>query len=95
MIYCYTLTGQEMCTFKDENVLRKPMGIALDKNNNIYVAGLGTNNVVVLSADGTNCKQILTKGDGLNRPWSLRINIGRNGLLVCNLNGPAFLFSLH
>jgi DNA-binding beta-propeller fold protein YncE len=95
MIYCYTLTGQEMCTFKDENVLRKPMGIALDKNNNIYVAGLGTNNVVVLSADGKNCKQILTKGDGLNRPWSLRINIGRNGLLVCNLNGPAFLFSLH
>jgi sugar lactone lactonase YvrE len=74
-IYCYTLTGQEMWTFKDENVLRKPMGIALDKNNNIYVAGMGSNNVVVLSADGKNCKQILTKSDGLNKPWSLRINI--------------------
>jgi hypothetical protein len=35
-----------MWTFKDENVLRKPMGIALDKNNNIYVAGMGSNNVV-------------------------------------------------
>jgi outer membrane protein assembly factor BamB len=29
-IYCYTLTGQEIWTFKDENVLRTPMGIALD-----------------------------------------------------------------
>jgi DNA-binding beta-propeller fold protein YncE len=117
------------------------MGIALDKNNNIYVAGMGSNNVVVLSADGKNvlvlqsvhlmvssrndmcaefapgiltrsinlplgskyvvlsadgknCKQILTKSDGLNKPWSLRINIDRNELLVCNLNGPAFLFIL-
>jgi DNA-binding beta-propeller fold protein YncE len=54
------------------------MGIALDKNNNIYVAGMGSNNVVVLSADGKNCKQILTKSDGLSKPWSLRINIDRN-----------------
>jgi sugar lactone lactonase YvrE len=31
------------------------MGIALDKNRNVYVAGKGTNNVVVLSPDGINC----------------------------------------
>jgi outer membrane protein assembly factor BamB len=30
-IYCYTLTGQWIWTFKNENVLRKPVGIALDK----------------------------------------------------------------
>jgi hypothetical protein len=94
-IYCYTLTGQEIWTFKDENVLRTPMGIALDKCRNVYVAGKGTNNVVVLSPDGKNCKQILTQSDGLNRPSLLRINIGRNELLVCNESGPAFLFSLH
>ena len=94
-IYCYTLTGQEIWTFKDENVLRKPVGIALDKNRNVYVAGKGTNNVVVLSPDGKNCRQILTKSDGMNNPISLRINIDRNELLVCNLHGPAFLFSLH
>ena len=94
-IYCYTLTRQEIWTFKDENVLRTPVGIALDKNRNIYVAGKGTNNVVVLSADGKNCKQILTKRDGLDEPCSLRINIDRNELLVCNVRGPAFMFSLH
>jgi hypothetical protein len=43
------------------------MGIALDKNRNVYVAGKRTNNVVVLSPDGKNCKQILTKSDGLNK----------------------------
>ena len=93
-IYCYTLTGQEIWTFKDENVLRQPEGIALDKNRNIYVAGNGTNNVVVLSPDGKNCRQILTESDGLERPCSLRINIDRNELLVCNMTGPAFVFPL-
>ena len=76
------------------NVLRKPAGIALDQNSNVFVAGNGTNNVVVLSPDGKNCRQILTKDDGLNEPCSLRINIDRSELLVCNKNGPAFLFSL-
>ena len=94
-IYCYTLTGQHTWAFKDENVIREPMGIALDKQRNVYVAGKGTNNVVVLSPDGKNCKQILAKSDGLNKPISLRINIDRRELLVCNENGFAFLFSLH
>jgi outer membrane protein assembly factor BamB len=94
-IYCYTLTGQRIWTFKDKNVIRQPIGIALDKNRNVYVAGYETNNVIVLSPDGKSCRQILTKSDGLNRPYSLRINIDHSELLVCNVRGPAFLFSLH
>ena len=84
-----------MWNFRDQNVLRKPKGIALDKNRNVYVAGKGTNNVVVLSPDGKNYREILTQSDGLNNPYSLRINLDRNELLVCNENGSAFLFSLH
>ena len=94
-IYCYTSTGKEMWTFNTEHVLRKPVGIALDKNRNVYVAGYETNNVIVVSPDGKNCRKILTKLDGLNKPYSLRINIDRSELLVCNKNGPAFLFSIH
>jgi outer membrane protein assembly factor BamB len=41
-IYCYTLTGQQIWAFKDENVIREPMGIALDKNRNVYVNLLRT-----------------------------------------------------
>jgi hypothetical protein len=93
-IYCYTLTGQQIWTFKDQNVLREPRGIGLDKNRNVYVAGKGTNNVVVLSPDGKYCKQILTKSDGLDEPYSLRINFDHNELLVCNYRGPAFVSSL-
>jgi sugar lactone lactonase YvrE len=40
-------------------------GIAFDKNKNLYVAGRSTNNVVVLSPDGSNCREILTQSDGL------------------------------
>jgi outer membrane protein assembly factor BamB len=94
-IYCYTLTGQDIWTFKDENVIRSPRGIALDKHRNVYVAGYETNNVVVLSPDGKICREILTQSDGLDKPWSLRINIDRNEFLVCNESGQAFLFSLH
>ena len=94
-IYCYTLTGQQMWAFKDENVLRAPIGIALDKNRNVYVAGRETNNVVVLSPDGENSREIVSNSEGLNKPYSLRINIDRSELLVCNLRGPAFVFSLH
>ena len=94
-IYCYTLTGQQIWAFNDANVIRGPRGIALDKYRNVYVAGRETNNVIVLSPDGKNCRQILTQGDGLNKSHSLRINIEQNELLVCNLVGPAFLFSLH
>jgi sugar lactone lactonase YvrE len=71
------------------------VGIALDKNRNVYVAGKGTNNVVVVSPGGKNCREILTQRDGLKKPYSLRINIDRSELLVCNKNGPAFVFSLH
>jgi sugar lactone lactonase YvrE len=39
------------------------MGIALDTIRNIYVAGKGTNNVVVVSPDGKNYRQILTQSD--------------------------------
>ena len=93
-IYCYSLTGQTIWDFRDRSVLRKAKGIALDKNSNVFVAGMETNNVVVLSSDGKNCRQILSKSDGLHEPYSLRINIDRGELLVCNTNGQAFLFSL-
>jgi hypothetical protein len=71
------------------------VGIALDKNRSVYVAGKGTNNVVVVSPGGKNCRENLTQRDGLNKSYSLRINIDRNEFLVCNKNGPAFVFSLH
>jgi sugar lactone lactonase YvrE len=56
--------GQNSWTFKEDNVLRKPAGIALDQNSNVFVAGNGTNNVVVLSPDGKNCREILTQRNG-------------------------------
>jgi PHD/YefM family antitoxin component YafN of YafNO toxin-antitoxin module len=42
------------------------VGIALDKNRNVYVTGNGTNNVIVVSPDDKNCRQILTQSDGLD-----------------------------
>jgi hypothetical protein len=41
-IYCYSLTGQTIWDFRDRSVLRKGKGIALDKNSNVFVAGMET-----------------------------------------------------
>jgi DNA-binding beta-propeller fold protein YncE len=78
-----------MWTFNTEHVLRKPAGIALDKHRNVYVAGYETNNIVVLSPDGSNGREIVTNSDGLSGPCSLRFNIDHSELLVCNKRGPA------
>jgi hypothetical protein len=65
MVLVMTFTNKtsslEMWTFNTEHVLRKPAGIALDKHRNVYVAGYETNNVIVVSPDGKNCRHILTK----------------------------------
>jgi sugar lactone lactonase YvrE len=67
-------TAYKYCREKrNAGPLKLPKGIALDQNKNVYVSGYKTNNVVILSPDGTNCRQILTKSDGLNGPFSLRI----------------------
>jgi hypothetical protein len=47
------------------------VGIALDKHRNVYVAGYETNNIVVLSPDGSNGRENVTKSDGLSGPSSL------------------------
>jgi hypothetical protein len=50
------MNGKVQWEFHNENVLDSPIGITTDKNNNIYVVGGGSYNVVVISRDGQNYK---------------------------------------
>jgi hypothetical protein len=86
---------------KLHQVRKKNQNIAIPNNfyfsYNVHNFNINTTigNVVVVSPGGKNCSEILAQRDGLNKPYSLRINIDRNELLVCNKNGPAFVFCLH
>ena len=47
-VTCYTINGEKIWKFKDESVLRRPVGVAVDNNCNIYVTSYYYNKVIVL-----------------------------------------------
>ncbi|CAC5392937.1 unnamed protein product [Mytilus coruscus] len=70
-VTCYDEHGKLQWTFKNENVLTTAHGISVDNDGNVYVVGQTSTNVVVLSADGQQHKEILTASDGLTDPCSI------------------------
>lgn len=64
-VICYVIRGSEQWSFKDESVLKGPMGISVDNDGNVYVVGKSSRNVVAISADGQQYKEILTANDDL------------------------------
>ncbi|XP_071145095.1 uncharacterized protein [Mytilus edulis] len=93
-ITCCDMEGKSIWTFKDDTVIRNPSGITVDGNGNVYVSNQGLNNVIVISADGTRSKQLLSESDGLKKPKAIQYDRKRNRLLVANLKEKAFLFDI-
>jgi hypothetical protein len=50
-VTCCDLHGTTLWEFKDERVLKCPLGISVDNDGNMYVAGRDSINVVVISPD--------------------------------------------
>lgn len=92
-VTCYDEQGTIQWRFMNESILKSPHGITVDNIGNIYVAGNQSNNVVVISADGQQHKEILHAGDGLFHPYSLDYNRSKNRLLVSHAQKKAFIFT--
>ncbi|VDI11717.1 Hypothetical predicted protein [Mytilus galloprovincialis] len=90
-VTCYEIGGKIIWSFKDAKI-RQPRSICLDSNSNVYVAGSGSNNVVVISPDGLHSKQLLGPDDGIHSPHAIHYDKSSKRLLVANINGPAFLY---
>ncbi|XP_063411405.1 uncharacterized protein LOC134694330 [Mytilus trossulus] len=90
-VVCYDFNGQVQWIYSD-SLFRKPCGITLDSNSNIYVAGFDSNNIVVISPDGKQAKQLIGASDGLLNPRAIHFDKTKNLLLVANSNKAAFLF---
>jgi hypothetical protein len=52
----------------DTSVLKTPCSIAVDEYGNVYVVGTDSVNVIVISPDGKEHRQLLSKADRLERP---------------------------
>lgn len=83
-VICYDINGSVLWQFKDETVLQNPSGISVDNKCNVFVAGLQSNNVVVLSPNGKLFKQFPLAGDGISNPRAISFNKEKTVLLVCS-----------
>jgi hypothetical protein len=93
-VTCCDLQGTTQWEFKDERVLRCPLGISVDNNGNVYVVGRDSINVMVISPDGHRHRQLLSSKDGLVLPKMLDYERSTNRLLVVNQSDTAFLFDV-
>ncbi|XP_033730073.1 tripartite motif-containing protein 2-like [Pecten maximus] len=55
-------------------VVSRPVGIDVDREGHIYVCGHRSHNVVQMSGDGTQVRELLTSSDGIKYPWAISIN---------------------
>ncbi|XP_063400145.1 uncharacterized protein LOC134684768 [Mytilus trossulus] len=93
-VTCYNLQGEIQWTFKNEDVLKNPLGIDVDSNDNVYVAGIHSNNVVVISNDGQIYRELLKRGIDFLYPIALRYYGHKKQLLVANIHDEARLVDL-
>ncbi|VDI82375.1 Hypothetical predicted protein, partial [Mytilus galloprovincialis] len=92
-IICYTVTGQKIWTYKDDNILHGIRGVTVDSYSNVYMVSQFNNSVVVLSPDGKDVRQLLEK-NGIKSPHAIYFDKRRNILLVTNSSGTAFLYNI-
>ena len=93
-VTCCDLHGTTQWEFNDERVLRCPLGISVDNDENVYVVGLYSENVVVISPDGQRHRQLLSDKDGLVNPRLLDFDKSTNTLLVVSHKITDFLFDV-
>ncbi|CAC5385993.1 unnamed protein product [Mytilus coruscus] len=70
-VTCYELQGKLQWTFCKESILKDPRGIDVDNYGYVYVMGVKSYNVVVISPDGQQHREMLAKSDGISQPLSL------------------------
>ncbi|XP_069121859.1 LOW QUALITY PROTEIN: probable E3 ubiquitin-protein ligase MID2 [Argopecten irradians] len=61
-----------------------PYGVDVDGEGNVYVCGYGSDNVVQMSGDETNVREVLTTADGMHSPRA--ISVCGDKIVVTNIS---------
>ncbi|KAK3607043.1 hypothetical protein CHS0354_015354 [Potamilus streckersoni] len=80
-LLCFHIDGEKQFTYSPDN-LRNPIGISLDRDDNIYVLGSQSQNIHQLSPDGS-VLQVITNGIPRG-PWACYIDNRRNLFFFTN-----------
>lgn len=57
-VSCCLYSGEPVWEFKNETVLKNPRGITVDNKGNVFVVGMDSGNILVISSDGKQYQQI-------------------------------------
>ncbi|CAG2205936.1 unnamed protein product [Mytilus edulis] len=85
-VYCCSSNGEEIWSFKDKSLLFSE-GIAVDPDQNVFVVGFKSNNLLMLQDDGKVSKTLLTEADGIQNPTRVFYNKEKSLLLDIILIG--------
>ncbi|XP_071172324.1 E3 ubiquitin-protein ligase TRIM45-like [Mytilus edulis] len=93
LVHCCSMTGEDIWTFTDQ-ALVDARGISADVDQNVFIVDTSSNNLMMIQHDGKVSKTLLTESDGLDKPVPVHYNRDKKLLLVCNVKGDAFLYSV-
>lgn len=85
-IQCFGRDGIEVFTFTHP-LMKGPVGISVDYENNIYVTSFISNNVHQLTPDGQLNRILLNKDDGIKEPRAICLQKYNNRFVVCDSTG--------
>ncbi|XP_033731028.1 uncharacterized protein LOC117320572 [Pecten maximus] len=78
----YRLSDGKLTSISKVGMLRTASGVDVDSDGNVYVCGWTSNNVVQMSGDGTNVRELLTSSNGVDKPRA--ISLCGNKFVVTN-----------
>ena len=93
-VVCCDINGTILWTFTDKSVLNAPSSITVDDYGHVYVVGANPVNVIVISPDGKEHRQLLSKADRLDNPRALHYDRQNRQLHVANANTSALIYSV-
>jgi hypothetical protein len=93
-VVCCDINGTIYWTFTHKSVLKTPRGITVDDYGKVYVIDANPVNVIVISPDGKEHRQLLSKANRLRNPRALHYDRQTSQLLVTNAETSAFIYSV-
>lgn len=92
-VVCLDLDSNKLWKIRDERLV-SPYGMTSDDSNLLFVCGIKSNNIFVISADGKTFKEIVAPNEHLNGVISAYFNKIKQELLTVTQNGNVAVYDV-
>ncbi|KAL3890906.1 hypothetical protein ACJMK2_003177 [Sinanodonta woodiana] len=88
-LQCFNMEGKKQYTYSPDN-LQHPLGVTVDRDDNIYVVGYSSHNIYQLSPEGSILQVITTGVPQL--PWAISFDNNTDTFIITNSSDPPKLY---